>query len=220
MEKYLKIKELFEKNQNSQNAIKMSAYMRNLFEFYGLETPVRRAICKDFLKAELKNKSIDWIFIDDCYKDEHREFQYLAVDYLTKMNRFAVYEDLEKIKSYIQIKPWWDTIDKYAKDVVGNVASRDSKTDELMLIWSVDENFWVRRTAVLHQLCRKEKTNTELLEQIILNNFGSNEFFINKAIGWCLRDYSKTNPDWVRIFIQKHKDEMSKLSVKEASKYI
>lgn len=58
------------------------------------------------------------------------------------------------------------------------------------------------------------------METIIVNNFGSNEFFINKAIGWSLRDYSKTNPEWVRNFVNKHKDEMDKLSIKEASKYI
>ena len=89
-----------------------------------------------------------------------------------------------------------------------------------MLKWSKDEDFWVRRIAIDHQLCRKEKTNTELLEKIIVNNFGSNEFFINKAIGWSLRDYSKTNPKWVKEFVEKYKDKMDKLSIKEASKYI
>ena len=64
------------------------------------------------------------------------------------------------------------------------------------------------------------RSNTELLEKIIVNNFGSNEFFINKAIGWSLRDYSKTNPEWVRNFVNKYKDKMDKLSIKEASKYI
>ncbi len=220
MEKYLKIKELFELHQNNENALKMSAYMQNLFLFYGLATPERRAICKDFLKTEQKNKSIDWEFINACYQDEHREFQYLAVDYLTKMHPFIAYDDLEKIKFYIQIKSWWDTIDKYAKDIVGAVALRNSQADELMLVWSRDADFWIRRIAILHQLGRKEKTNTELLQQIIVNNFGSKEFFINKAIGWSLRDYSKINPVWVKAFIEKHKAKMNPLSIKEASKYI
>jgi 3-methyladenine DNA glycosylase AlkD len=92
--------------------------------------------------------------------------------------------------------------------------------DELMLKWSVDEDFWVRRVAIDHQLGRKEKTNTDLLEKILTNNFGSKEFFINKAIGWALRDYSKTNPDWVRYFIGKYKNKMDKLSIREGSKYI
>ena len=92
--------------------------------------------------------------------------------------------------------------------------------DDLMLEWSCDNDFWVRRIAIDHQLCRKDKTNTILLEKILVNNFGSDEFFINKAIGWALRDYSKTNPEWVREFINKYKDKMSSLSVREASKYI
>ena len=69
---------------------------------------------------------------------------------------------------------------------------------------------WIRRIAIDHQLCRKDKTNAELLEKILVNNFGSSEFFINKAIGWSLRDYSKINPDWVRNFVETHKDEMDK----------
>jgi 3-methyladenine DNA glycosylase AlkD len=89
-----------------------------------------------------------------------------------------------------------------------------------MLAWSTDEDFWLRRITIDHQLCRKDKTNTELLERILINNFGSSEFFINKAIGWGLRDYSKTNPQWVKTFIEKYKDKMNKLSIKEASKYI
>ena len=89
-----------------------------------------------------------------------------------------------------------------------------------MLEWSKDKDFWIRRIAIDHQLGRKEKTNTELLEKIIINNFGSDEFFINKAIGWALRDYSKTNPEWVKDFINKYKSKMDKLSIKEASKYI
>lgn len=89
-----------------------------------------------------------------------------------------------------------------------------------MLEWSTDEDFWMRRIAIDHQLCRKEKTNTELLEKILVNNFGSSEFFINKAIGWILRDYSRTNPDWVRCFLQTYSDKVDKLSVREASKYL
>jgi 3-methyladenine DNA glycosylase AlkD len=89
-----------------------------------------------------------------------------------------------------------------------------------LLEWSTDTNFWLRRIAIDHQLSRKEKTNTALLEQIIINNFGQTEFFINKAIGWSLREYSKTNPKWVQNFLALHKDKMAKLSLKEASKYV
>lgn len=89
-----------------------------------------------------------------------------------------------------------------------------------MLDWSQDENIWVRRVAINHQLLRKNQTNTILLKQILCNNLNDTEFFINKAIGWSLRDYSKTNPEWVRQFIQTHKEHMAPLSIREASKYI
>lgn len=89
-----------------------------------------------------------------------------------------------------------------------------------MLKWSQDEDIWLRRLAIDHQNSRKDLTNPELLEKIIVNNFGTDEFFINKAIGWSLRDYSKVNPNWVRSFINKFEKRMDKLSIKEASKYL
>ena len=219
MDKYFDIKKRFEEKEDKENAAQMAKYMRNQFVFYGLPTPKRKAVYKDFLKEEKKSGQIDWAFLDRCYEDEHREFQYLVCDYLTVMDNFLAYDDIPRIKVYIKCKSWWDTTDSLDR-VIGQIGLRDSRVDALMLEWSLDDDFWVRRVAIDHQLCRKEKTNTELLEKILVNNFGSDEFFINKAIGWSLRDYSKTNPEWVRAFVEKHADRMSKLSVKEAGKYI
>ncbi len=219
MNKYSEIKEIFEENADKENAAAMSQYMRNKFKFYGLPTPKRKELSKDFLKREKKIAEIDWSFVDKCFADEHREFQYLAVDYLSVKNEYLTYEDIPAIRKYIQQKQWWDTIDFFDK-VIGDIGLKDKRVDDLMLQWSTDEDFWIRRIAIDHQLLRKEKTNTQLLEQIIINNLGSSEFFINKAIGWSLRDYSKTNPDWVRDFINRYKERMDKLSVREASKYI
>ncbi len=193
MDKYLEIKKLFEQNEDKENALAMAKYMRNLFEFYGLATPKRKKLYKDFLKEEKKNKKVDWDFLDKCYLDSHREFQYLVSDYLITMNNYLTYDDIPKIKKYVKIKQWWDTID-FLDRIIGEIGLKDNRVDDLMLEWSCDNDFWVRRIAIDHQLCRKEKTNTELLEKILVNNFGSDEFFINKAIGWALRDYSKTNP--------------------------
>lgn len=219
MDKYLEMKKSFETIEDKVNAINMSKYMKNKFDFYGLLTPKRKAVYKDFLKLEKKNKKIDWEFLDKCYEDNHREFQYLVYDYLLAMNSILTYDDIPKIKKYIKTKQWWDTID-FLDKVIGEIGLKDKRVDDLMLNWSQDEDFWIRRVAIDHQLCRKEKTNTELLEKIIINNFGSKEFFINKAIGWALRDYSKTNPIWVKEFINKYKNKMDMLSIKEASKYL
>ena len=104
--------------------------------------------------------------------------------------------------------------------LIGDMALKDTSINEIIIKWSKDNNIWLRRVSIIHQLLRKEKTNTKLLEKIIVNNFGSDEFFINKAIGWALRDYSKTNKEWVSNFINKYEDKMANLSIKEASKYL
>ncbi len=219
MEKYEQIKKLFEENKNDEQAEQMSKYMRNQFLFYGLKTPLRRSVYKEVLKSEKQRAEIDWDFLDLCYEDEHREFQYLVYDYLLALSKYISYDDIPKIKNYIINKSWWDTVDILDK-VIGKLSSRDDRVNVLMKEWSTNDNIWIRRTAILHQLSHKDKTDTELLEIIIVNCFGSDEFFINKAIGWALREYSKTNPDWVKGFIEKHKDKMSKLSIREGSKYI
>lgn len=219
MKKYIEIKKIFEANKNDEQAIQMKKYMRNMFSFYGIKTPDRRSLYKEFLKLEYKNGKIDWEFLDMCYESEYREFQYLVYDYLISMNKYLVYDDISKIKKYILNKSWWDTID-FFDCVIGDIQIRDKRVKDLMIKWSKSDNIWIRRIAIDHQLKLKDNTDTKLLETIIVNCFGSEEFFINKAIGWALREYSKTNPDWVRDFIEKYKNKMSKLSIKEASKYI
>lgn len=219
MDKYLKIKKIFESKEDKENAIAMSKYMRNMFDFYGLPAPERKKIYNDFIKSEKKSKKIDWIFLDKCYEDTHREFQYLVSDYLLAMKQYVTFDDVSKIQNYITQNSWWDTIDCLCK-VIGDVQLRDLRVKDLMLEWSNDENIWIKRSAIEHQLNLKDKTDSEILEKIIVNCFGTDEFFINKAIGWALREYSKTNPNWVRDFIYRHKEVMDDLSIKEASKYI
>ena len=219
MDKYQEIKNQFILHQDKEKAIAMSKYLRNQFEFYGIPTPKRRNLYKQFLREEKKLKCIDWNSLDMCYKDEYRELQYFVCDYLNTMKAYLSYEDIPHIRQYIKVKQWWDTIDSFDR-IIGDIGLRDERVNDLMLEWSKDEDFWLRRTAIDHQLCRKDKTNTELLEKILVNNFGSDEFFINKAIGWSLRDYSKTNPEYVKAFISKYSDQMANLSIKEASKYL
>lgn len=103
---------------------------------------------------------------------------------------------------------------------IGALALKEPNVNKILLEWSLDENIWLRRIAIDHQLLRKDKTNTELLAKILKNNLEQTEFFINKAIGWALRDYSKTNPEWVRNFIEENRENMAKLSIREAIKYL
>lgn len=219
MDKYLEIRTIFELNEDKENAVAMSKYMINMFDFYGIPSSKRKELYNNLIKNEKKSKIIDWDFLDKCYEDNHREFQYLVYDYLLSMKKYASYDDIYKIKKYISNKSWWDTVDFLCK-VIGDIELRDSSIKEVMLEWSNEDNIWIKRAAIEHQLNLKDKTDCELLENIIVNCFGTDEFFINKAIGWALREYSKTDSNWVKNFINKYKSQMNDLSIKEASKYI
>ena len=206
-------------HKNEEQAQRMSKYMLNKFEYIGIKTPERREIFKSFFKEYKNEEKIDWEFVNKCWENKYREFQYIAADYLKNMKDKLTIDDIPKLKQLILKKSWWDTIDNLDM-TIGALALKDSNVNKILLEWSIDENIWLRRIAIDHQLLRKEKTNTELLEKILKNNLGQAEFFINKAIGWALRDYSKTNPEWVKTFIEENKEKMAKLSIKEASKYL
>lgn len=204
--------------ENPEKSEKMAAYMRNQFPFLGITAPERQKLTREFYQT-IKHETIDWAFVFECWAKEEREFQYLGAGYLLRLKKHLTIDDIPKIRQLIETKSWWDTVDSLDA-LLGVLALDNPKVEALMLEWSTDENFWIRRVAINHQLSRKKQTNTKLLEQIIVNNFGSQEFFINKAIGWSLRDYSKINPDWVRDFLARHTEQMAPLSIREASKYL
>ena len=200
------------------DAVALKAYMKNKFEFLGVKTPARRKLAKTFFKQHT-DSVIDWNFINEAWKNPYRELQYTALDYLEIRKKLLTPSDLPRLKKQAQTKSWWDTID-FLDRLVGSIIARFPETKEIIVAWSCDEDIWLRRLAIDHQLLRKEKTDTKLLEKILVNNLGRTEFFINKAIGWALRDYSKTNPDWVKDFIERYRVEMAALSIREGSKYL
>ena len=208
-----------EKNRNELLAVSMERYMQDKFRFLGVRGATRTEIYKKYFPEARKSKEIDWDFIETCWNKEEREFQYVVVYYLKTMQKFLKRDDISRLKFLIVTKSWWDTVDLLAK-VVGSLVIRFEGLDQLMLEWSKDSNIWLRRVAMLHQLSFKEKVDKELLEKILLANLGDNEFFINKAVGWALRDYSKFNPEWVTKFIEKNRENMANLSLREASKYL
>ena len=209
---------------DGERAAQMAAYMRDQFRYLGVQTPARRKISRPFLNAAKKERLLDWDFVDVCWRAEEREFQYVAADYLRKVRHLLTVADLPRVRGLAVTKPWWDTVDSL-NATVGSVVARSAEAQspegrDLILEWARDESMWVRRLAIDHQLQRKESTDVELLSSIIEANLGSVEFFIDKAIGWALRDYSKTNPGWVKNFIRQHHGKMAPLSIREASKYL
>ena len=208
-----------EENRNELLAVSMERYMQDKFRFLGVRGATRTEIYKKYFPEARKSKVIDWNFIETCWNKEEREFQYAAIYYLRAMQKFLKREDISKLKYLIVTKSWWDTVDLLAK-VVSSLVIRIKGYDQIMLEWSMDSNIWLRRGAILYQLSLKEKVDEKVLDEILENNLGDNEFFINKAVGWALRDYSKFNPEWVKEFIENNKMNMANLSLREASKYL
>ena len=215
----LEIIDCLEARADNVRALDMSKYMKNKFEFFGVGAAERNEIWKPYFKEAKKTKKIDWDFIEICFKHDKRECQYTAAYYLKYMQRFLVEDDIPKLKELVLTKSWWDTVDIFDK-VIGSIIYNNKNLHPIILEWSKDDNIWLRRVAIDHQLLRKENTDEQLLEKILINNLNHKEFFVNKAIGWALRDYSKTNPQWVRNFIEVHKENMASLSIREASKYL
>lgn len=209
----------FIENRNEDNAKYMKAYMKDNFEYLGIKTPLRKELEKEFLKEKSKEALIDKELVRELWRNEYREFQYVALDYLVKQKKKLQKEDITFIRELIVTKPWWDTIDLIASHLVGEICKKYPELIyEYILNWSTDENMWIRRTAILYQLKYKQDTDRNILEKVIKDNIEDEEFFIRKAIGWVLREYSKTNKDWVSEFVANNR--LSKLSEKEASKYL
>lgn len=212
------VKDLID-HRNPDRAIQMEKYMRNQFHFLGIQSPMRRQISIHYLNEKAREPEVDWSLVEYLWNQPYREGQYIACDYLLMIRMKLVPDDIPALKQLALKKSWWDTIDVLDK-VIGGVCLLYPALNTVMIKWSTDRNIWLRRIAIDHQRHRKEQTDTELLETILLNNFGTTEFFITKAIGWSLRDYSKTDPMWVRQFIHTHQKDMHPLSIREGSKYL
>ena len=206
-------------NKNPSQAVPMAKYMKNKFSFLGLTRPARNKIQAGFLKEVRKEKGINWEFIFKCWELPEREYQYLAVDYLTTCVQLLQKEDMAKLELLTVQKSWWDSVDIIAVKLVGELCNKYPKLiDDYILNWAASDNIWLVRTAILFQLKYKQNTDTILLARIIIQNSNSREFFINKAIGWILREYSKTDIQWVKAFIASN--PLHPLSVREGSKYL
>lgn len=205
--------------RDEERAGQMEAYMRNQFPFLGIQSPKRKQLQKELIQLSKADKAIDWDFVFELWDLAEREFQIFATDYLRALQKYLTLADVPKLRQLVITKSWWDTVDSLDR-TIGNIEFPSQEIDQIMLDWSMDENIWLRRIAIDHQLLRKDKMKTDLLEKILVNNLNQREFFINKAMGWILRDYSKTNPDWVCDFIDRYQDGLSRLTIREGSKYL
>ena len=214
----IRIMEIYRAAENPEKAPGMKAYMKHKFEYLGLQKPVRAELRKDFLKEQKATKKINWEMVWTLWDQPEREFQYLALAYLDTMKEFMVKHDILKIEKLITCKSWWDSVDGTVV-MTGELVKRFPELQTTVIArWIYEDNIWLKRISIIFQLKYKGETDTEFLSMAILANCKTKEFFINKAIGWALREYSKTNPDWVRDFIKDN--PLHSLSVREGSKYV
>jgi 3-methyladenine DNA glycosylase AlkD len=215
------LKKLFEQNEDSSQAPAMKKYMRDQFKYLGIKTPQRLALEKEFY-AEHGLPEITELdsVLRDLWSLPQREFQYVAVGLLGKFNKQLPPEFIETIEYLITTKSWWDTIDIIAGGTVGVHFKRYPAVRKKVLAhWRKSDNFWLRRTTILFQLNYKKETDFDLLCELIRENLGSKEFFINKAIGWALRQYARTDAKAVKKFVKETK-ELNPLSRREAMKHL
>ncbi len=216
------LREAYQEAKDPQYATQMSAYMRNLFPFFGIKSPIRKSIEANLIKThkiELQDRTKEIIL--QLWNEPEREYQYTAMHiaekYLKKepLNKelLAFYEGL------ILKKSWWDSVDFIAPTLIGRHFLKDQKyIDVTIHKWISSKNIWLVRSAVIFQLKYKHETNADLLFAIILQVKDEREFFIQKAIGWALREYSKVNPMAIKSFIQS--TTLAPLSRREGMKHL
>lgn len=219
--KYLKpLIEQFNQNANAEKAVWMKNYMKGHFDFFGINTKERRDIQKVFFNTYGYPEQSEFLeIVKILWKLEQREFQYLAIELLQKFSKNIRKEDISNIELLITTKSWWDSVDGLAVWICGDYFRFYPEqivpvTDK----WIKSGKMWLQRSVLLYQLNYKSDTDTNRLFGWIKELAEHKDFFIRKAIGWILREYSKTNPEWVIQLIQSV--ELSGLSKREGLKHI
>ncbi|MDI9884968.1 DNA alkylation repair protein [Streptomyces sp. HNM0645] len=196
-----------------------AAYMKDAAPFLGIRTPERRALSRTVLDGTPPPTEADCTAVAlRCWELPEREYHYFAADYLRRHVGRCSSEFIPVTRRLITTVSWWDTVDTLAAHVVGPLVVADPALVRVMDRWIEDDDLWVARTALLHQLRHKEATDEERLFRYCLRRSGHPDFFIRKAIGWSLREYAKTAPDAVRAFVDSARGRLAPLSVREALK--
>ena len=210
------LKDEFSHNFDEEIASQQKAYLKDKFEFFGLKAGLRREVTKPFLQKEhLPSKDELTPLIKQLWQLPEREYHHFAMDLLLKYTSQYAKEDIVLFEYLVLNNSWWDTVDMIATKMMGAYFKKIPESrEEYVEKWLQSGNIWLQRCAVLFQLKYKSELDTGLLSYAIESLLGSKEFFINKAIGWVLREYTRTDAQWVIDFCDTHK--LHALSRKEA----
>ncbi len=211
---------VFEKHADPSTAIPMAKYMKNKFEYFGIKSPLRKEISRPFLvNSNLPHVQVVPEITIEFWERPERELQYFAMSLSQKNLKTSPIDHIELYENLILQKSWWDTVDSLATWNIGQHFRRFPQQISVYTNkWMSSKNIWLQRSCLLFQLKYKEKTDFKLLKSFILPLISSKEFFIKKAIGWALREYSKTNPEEVVRFVKEY--SLSTLSYREATRLL
>ncbi|HMQ48115.1 MAG TPA: DNA alkylation repair protein [Saprospiraceae bacterium] len=214
------VKRTFEQAGKPDVADGQMAYMRHQFEFYGLKMPVWSALAKEiFQKNGLpEGKNLHQLALL-CMQDDYREVNYFGLELVQKQLKKQDENLIELLETLIQTRSWWDSVDWLAKLVGMHFLRYPVLIQPVTSRWMDSGYMWLQRVCLIFQLTYKDKTDAALLFQYIAQLKGSKEFFIQKAAGWALRQYSKTHPEVVRGFLNEQPD-LPALTRREAIKYL
>lgn len=207
-----------------ERARQQQKYMKSEMPYFGLSVPRYRRIAHELLRDNPPPNSQTWVTsIFLLWREAtHREERYVAIELLLhkKFAHWLVPDQLPVVEEMVVTGAWWDYVDSLAARGLGSMLANDPiQTKRMLYKWSKDQNIWKRRVAILAQLKSKTHTDVELLAKSIEPSIGHSEFFLRKGIGWALREYSKTDPEWVLAFVEKHPG-LSDLSRREALKHL
>jgi 3-methyladenine DNA glycosylase AlkD len=212
---------VFDAAREPERAVQAAAYMRDQFAFLGFSTPTQRALARRVVAGLPKPTEDDLRTVAlACWKLEEREYQYFACDWLRAHSGVPSADFIATTRTLITTKPWWDTVDALSTRFVGDLVRRHPQLVKEMDAWSAEQDMWLVRTAILHQLHYGTGTDTERLFAYCTRQAGHTDFFVRKAIGWALRHYARTDPHAVRHYVTANRDRLSPLSVREASKHL
>lgn len=214
------IQSSFEANGNADNAEKMAAYLKGHFTMYGIKSPLRKELLKPIHKEVKRLEREEFIkLIKLLWAADERDFQYAGMEFLQKNKRKLNSDDLGFIEHLISNKSWWDSVDMLASHMAGHLLKSDLDLRDVWIEkWMQSGNMWLQRTCLIFQLKYAHQADFDLLKSVILDLKSINEFFIQKAIGWSLRQYAKYNPVAVKEFVSENED-LSNLARREALKH-
>ncbi len=192
----------------------MSAYMKHVAPFLGVSAPERRAAVRPLGQPPLEELPV---LARALWSLPEREYAYVACDWLERATRKGPASLLPLILELVRSRSWWDTVDSLSASV-GNLVAGHPELAAEMDSWITDADFWVARVSILHQLGRGSATDADRLFRLCLVRAHETEFFIRKAIGWALRDFAWRDPDAVDRFVSAHREELSALTIREATK--